>query len=106
MIELKKGESYRIYLNLEQDGMPLLPEMIDDLKVCIGNRFHKTFRAGGVSFDLEKKQWLIFPTQEETIKMNEGVFHLCCHVKYPDSSVIITDLDTVSIVKTCCGEVF
>lgn len=106
MITLKQGESYRIYLNLRQDGAPLIPEMVADVKICIGSVWSKTYKSGGVMFDFTKNQWFIFPTQAETLAMKEGRFSLCCHVKYQDSSVIITDLDTIRIVKSCCGEVF
>lgn len=106
MITIRQGESYRIFLNLKQDGNPLIPESIEDIKVCIGTQFQKTYKQNGVFFDYEKNQWYIFPTQQDTLGMKDGQFTISCHVKYPDTSVIITDIDSVRIKKSCCGEVF
>ena len=106
MITMRQGESYRIYLNLSQNDSVLTPDMIEDLKICIGDTFSKTWKQGGVAFDETQSRWLIFPTQRETLNMREGKSKISCHVKYPDSSVIITEIDILQVLKACCKEVF
>lgn len=106
MITLKQGESFRIYINLTQDGMALVPELIDDIMFCIGGDFNKSYSGGGVRFDTASNRWYIFPTQEETVNMNPGRKTLDCHIKYLDGTVIIRDLDTVKVERSSCQEVF
>lgn len=106
MITIRRGESYRIFLNLRQDGVALVPEMIDDLKICIGDGFTKTWKQGGIQFDDGEKQWYIFPTQRETLTLKRGKTPIVCHVKYADASVIIAEIDSVRILDGCCKEVF
>ena len=72
MITLKQGESFRIYINLNQDGQVLTPSMISDIMFCIGSDFVKTMSNGGVEFDTSSGRWFIFPTQEETLDLSAG----------------------------------
>ena len=106
MITIHQGESCRIFVSLWQDGVALVPEMIEDLKICIGDTFSKTWKQGGVQFDYGENQWCIFPTQQETLAMKRGKKNVCVHVKYLDGSVIIAEIDSVKILESCCKEVF
>ncbi len=105
-LKIKQGESYPVYITLNQDGKTLLPEMIGDLKVCIGSDFSKTYSAGGVKFDAASSRWYIHPTQEETMKLPHGRHKVTCHVKYGDGTILIADIGFILVEKSCCGEVF
>lgn len=102
MITIRQGESYPIFVNLTQDGSILTPDLITDMKLCIGDSFHKTYQSGGLAFDKASQRWYIKLTQDETMAMTVGVMVLCCHIKYPDESVIIKDIDMVCITGGCC----
>ena len=105
MITIKQGESYPIYITLKQDGMILTPDLIQDLKICIGD-FHKTYRSGGVRFDEQAQQWWIHPSQEDTLSMQAGSEKICAHVKYHSGAVYILELGRANVLPGCCGEVF
>lgn len=105
-LKIKQGESYPVYIALNQDGETLLPEMIRDLKVCVGSEFSKTYSAGGVKFDTASNRWYIHPTQEETLKLPDESHKVTCHVKYQDGTILIVDVGHILVEGTCCGEVF
>lgn len=102
---IKQGESFPIYITLKQDGVILTPDMIQDLKICIGG-FHKQYSDGGVRFDDQAQQWWVHPTQAETLAMPEGTERINAHVKYHDGAVCIEQLGTATIRAGCCEEVF
>ena len=104
MVTITQGESYPIYITLRQDGRILTPELVADVKICIGN-FHKTLSEGGVQFDAENQRWWIKPTQEETMSIPAASYMATAHVAYADGTVLITPLDYVMIRGSCCGEV-
>ena len=85
--------------------MILTPDMVQDLKICIGD-FHKTYRSGGIRFDEQTQQWWIHPSQEETLAMPACQTMICAHVKYHDEAVYILELGRANITPRCCGEVF
>lgn len=106
MITIRQGDSYPIFITLNQDGYVLTPEIVQDIKVCIGESFHKTYSEGGLQFDPSRNQWYIWPTQEETLAMEEGRSTVCCHIKYHNGSVIAKDIDRVNVTPGCCEEAF
>lgn len=83
MVEIKQGDSYAIFLGLTQDGAILIPSMVDDIEICVGEgglRF--TYKETTVMFDDPSKQWLIWPTQEQTFAMEPGTHAVEIRVKY------------------------
>lgn len=106
MIKIQQGESYPIYITLTQDGVVLTPDLVVDLKVCIGDALSKTYSAGDVKFDEEMEKWYIWPTQQETIALSEDSYSVQCHVKYQDGSLLIVTVGRIHISESCCGEVF
>ena len=106
MIKITQGESYPIFINIKQDGVQLTPDMIQDLKICVGN-LHYTYLGGGVMYDASRLSWYINPTQQETLSLDKGKNEICAHVKYQDGTVIIDDLGILAVAQGCgCGEVF
>lgn len=105
MLTIIQGESFPIYIALMQDDSPLTPDMIENLKICLGS-LKKKLSDGGVTFDETTQRWCVFPTQEETLEMPVGPNNVCCHIKYPDGSVISKNLDGILVKAGCCKEVF
>lgn len=103
MITIKQGESKRIFFALKQDGRTLTPELCQDLMICVGCEYSKTYLSGGVKFDSATKRWYIFPTSQETSAMSAGIKEVCSHTKYYDGTLIITELDKMQIKRSCCG---
>lgn len=106
MQKIRQGETYPIFINLVQDRQTLTPDMIADMKVCIGKTFSKTYQTGGVGFYEKTKQWYIFPTQQETLSMPVGNHDLCVHVKYKSGYVLIDTIDRIRVLSACCDDVF
>jgi len=104
MIKLTQGESFPIMIKINQDGTTLTPDMIEDLRICIGD-YHRTYGSGEVKYDTTQLSWYVHPTQQETLAMKVGKYDICCHVKYLDGTVIIQDVGRLVVEKGCCGEV-
>lgn len=106
MITIRQGESYRIIFDLQQDGQTLAPDMIEDLKICIGSDYSKTYKKNGVFFDQGTNRWYIFPTQKETLEFDPGKKPIFCHIKYQDGTILIHELDTLNVTRSVCQEEF
>lgn len=105
MIKITAGESYPLYFTINQDGISLTPDMLDDLKICIGKRSW-TLRSGGVRYAADRGKWYIYPTQAETLAMPVGKSDICFHIKYLDGMVYIVRDGQLVVEKGCCSEVF
>lgn len=105
MITIKQGESYRIPFTLKQDGQIMTPDMIQDLKVCIGD-YHFKYSDGTLRFEEQSMEWWFRPTQGETLAMPEGRTKMCAHIKYHNGDILIEDAGAVIIKQGCCGEEF
>ena len=84
---IMQGDSYPIYIELTQDGDVLVPEMISELEVCVGDKLRKTYSNGEVKFDKEKNQWYIHPTQEETLGLNPDSYPVYVRVRYKNTAM-------------------
>lgn len=81
-ITIKQGDSCGIFLNLKQNDQPLLPSMVDDLEVYIGETLRLTAVEGTVKFDTSSSRWFIWPTQEQTFALEEGAHKVEIRAKY------------------------
>lgn len=102
-MNIRRGESYPIYITLKQDGVILTPDMVADIRICIDG-YHETYSSGGVQFDQQLMQWWVMPTPEETVALQEGRMPVCAHVYYQDGCVYIVDLGQINIRPGCCEE--
>ena len=71
-MKIMQGDSYPIYIELSQDGGPLLPEVLDELEICVGEAMRKLMSDGGAQFDEDSNRWYIHPTQQETFALDAG----------------------------------
>lgn len=86
MLTIKQGDSYGILLNLSQDGQVLVPDMVNDIEVCIGETLRYSAVDGGVKFDTNTNKWYIWPTQDETFSLEEGTHKVEIRVKYKNNT--------------------
>lgn len=86
MIKIKQGDSCGVYLNLKQNGNKLLPEYVDDIEVCVEGNLRLTAVEGTVKFDSASKRWYIWPTQEQTFGLEEGIHKVEIRVKYKNNA--------------------
>lgn len=105
MIKITAGESYPLYFTINQDGISLTPDMLDDLKICIGKKSW-TLRSGGVRYAADRGKWYIHPTQAETLAMPVGKSDICFHFKYANGDVYIKRDGQLVVERGCCTEVF
>lgn len=84
---IMKGDSYPIYIELVQDNTTLTPEMVAELEVCVGESLRKLYTQNEVMFDKSSGHWYIWPTQEETLALNDGACFVIVRVKYKNEDL-------------------
>ncbi len=82
---IMQGDSYPIYVELAQDGVPLTPEMVEELEVCVGDQLRKLYSKGEVLFEANTNQWSFNPQQSETLDLSVGSYAVDIRIKYKDS---------------------
>lgn len=105
-ITIMQGDSYPLFLNLQQDGQLLTPAMVEDLEICVGDALRFTKSEGTLNYDPSKKMWYFWPTQEETFEM-EGIYDIYVRAKYPNTppQVYGYKLDKIKVTDTQSEEV-
>ena len=103
VITMTQGEQLTIPFSLKQDGHALTPEMISDLKVCVGS-VSKKYSEDSVKFSGNK--WSFLMRQKDTISMEPGTHDLVIHIKYPNEDILIRKIARMVINKSCCKEEF
>ena len=81
-VTIMQGDSYPVFINLTQDFKTLVPEMVDDLEICVGTDLRYYWADKSVLFDTASKRWYIWPTQEETFSLDPGTHKVEIRVKY------------------------
>ena len=79
---ISQGESYPIFVTLTMDGQQLTPDLVADVEVCFAG-IRRTYSTGGFLFDETRKQWWLWPTQEETLAAKPGPHSIAARVKFP-----------------------
>lgn len=97
-IKMMQGDSYVVFINLTIQKQPLLPEMVDDVEICVGESLRKTYSGNGVWFDSVSRMWYIRPSQEETLAMEEAMYEVTARVKF-------TDGDSTDVVGIKVGRI-
>lgn len=87
-VTIKQGDSCGIFLNLVQNNTVLMPSMVDDIEIYIGENLRLSAVEGGVKFDPDSKKWYIWPTQEQTFSLEAGTHRVEVRVKYKNQKTI------------------
>ena len=103
VLTMTQGEQRIIPFNLKQDGHVLTPDMISDLKVCVGS-VRKKHSESSVTF--QENKWSFLLSQKDTLSMQPGNYDLVIHIKYPNGDILIRKIAWMIIKKACCGEEF
>jgi len=82
---IMQGDSYPIYMELKVDGKCLIPDMISEMEVCIGESILKYYSKGEVVFEEGTNQWYIHPTQKETLSLAPGVYKATARPRWKNS---------------------
>lgn len=85
-VTIKQGDSCGIFLNLVQNDTVLLPSMVDDIEIYVGESLRLSAADGGVKFDPDSQRWYIWPTQEQTFSLEEGTHRVEVRVKYKNQN--------------------
>lgn len=94
-VNMMQGDSYAVYIDLEQSGVDLTPEMVSDIEVSVGENLRKTYSGGGVGYDAASQRWYIRPTQEETLALEADGHEVIARVKYRNTP--IADVKGISV---------
>lgn len=81
-IKMMQGDSYSIYLDLKIDGKAVVPNMISEIEITVGDAFRKLYSSGEVNYDSAAKQWFFTPTQEETLSMKPNSYEVQVRIKF------------------------
>ena len=108
-ITIMQGASYRIFLKLAQNDVPLTEDLLDDLEVYVGENLRLSYAEGSVKYDKYSKRWYIWPTQEQTFGMEEGSHKVEIRVKYKNLNTINvkghTIIDRIKVKSATSREV-
>lgn len=85
-VTIMQGDSFPIFLNLVQDGAVLVPDMVDDLEIYVGEGLRFSYASGTVQYDNESARWYIWPTQENTFTLEEGSYKVEVRIKYKNQN--------------------
>lgn len=97
-MNIMRGDSYPIFLELTQDGYVLAPEMVSDIEVTVGESFIKKYSRGEVLFDNLLRKWYFRPSQEETLGLTEGeAYQVIARVKYTNNPADVKGVKCGSI---------
>ena len=83
-IEMMQGDSRAVPFTLEMSGVELDPDKLAEVEITVGYKMRKLYSAGEVFWDNLRRRWYIFPTQEDTQKMNPGAYEVQARFKYPN----------------------
>lgn len=107
-MKIMKGDSYPIYIELLQDNMPVSPEMVAEMEVCVGESLRKLYSQNEVLFDAGSSRWYIWPTQEETLAFSDGPNNVIVRIRYKmggKQEVIGMPVGRINVVDTFSEEV-
>lgn len=85
-VTIMQGDSCAIFINLTQDGFVLIPSMVDELEVYVGEGLRFSYMEGSVLFDSASQRWYIWPTQEQTFELEAGSHKIEVRVKYKNQN--------------------
>lgn len=86
---ITQGDSYPIYIQLLSDGLVIKPYMVKEVEICVGSAWRKLFSSGEVQFDTSTQQWYIYPTQQETLDLQENQsYEITARIKTESNGVV------------------
>jgi hypothetical protein len=81
-IKMMQGDSYHVFIDMTQYEETLMPDIVDDLEVSVGEDLQYSVSEGRVGFDTATNRWFFRPTQEETFSLEPGQYSVIVRVKY------------------------
>lgn len=83
-IKMMQGDSRAVFFTLEQSGAELTPNKVSEVEITIGTNMRKLYSTGEVKWDKSRRQWYIFPTQQETLALAPESYEVQARFKYPN----------------------
>jgi hypothetical protein len=102
-MKILQGDSYPIPVEIKQDGIPVIPEIVEEVEITIGTEVRKTYTDGGVFY--EDEMWYFLLSQEDTFSLSGG-YDVLLRLKHPGSgNVVGTKIGKLSVEKADRKEV-
>lgn len=95
-VTIMQGDSYPVFINLTQNGMVLVPDMLENLEIHVGADLRFTYAEGTVHYDEGTKRWYIWPTQEQTFSLEPGIHRVEMRIKYHNQNTTNVKGSTVT----------
>jgi hypothetical protein len=83
-IKMMQGDSRAIFFTLEQSGTELTPNKLSEVEITVGTKIRKLYSTGEVKWDKSRRQWYIFPSQEETLALEPDGYEVQARYKFPN----------------------
>lgn len=105
-MSLHQGDQLVLRVSIKYDGAPLTPDMVDGVKVKIGNVQH-TYPDGELTYEPYSQRWLFPVTQEQTLAMRRAVEkQVQINFGGTPAEIINSDIITSDIRPTIIKEVW
>ena len=96
-MKISQGDSYPIFFKLTQAGYVLTPDMLDDMRVCVGEVLEFQLSKNEVFFDNDLQLWYFRPSQADTMLLDPESYQVDARVKYTN--------DPADVIKIPCGRI-
>lgn len=100
---LKKGNTYNLKIPVKLNGEYVKDTDVSKVVFQIGE-IQKEFPSEDVSYDAENSLFIVNLSQEDTLKFEEKVAYEVA-VKFPNESVVRSEVKTTYALKTLIEEV-
>lgn len=87
VITIKQGDSYPIFMKLTVNGSVLSSDLVDDLEIYVGEDLRLSYADGDAKFDESSNRWYIWPTQEQTFALEEGIHKVDIRPKFKNPNI-------------------
>lgn len=83
-LRMMQGDSYPVFieLNFKETGLPITPDMVDEVEVYVGESIRKTYSAGEVLYDISERKWYFIPSQSETFSLDPNSYDVQVRPKF------------------------
>jgi hypothetical protein len=80
-VKMMQGDSRSLSLQLKVDGKTLIPSMVSEIEVTVGEYIRKLHSNGEVLYDSSDQQWHFVLTQEETLAIEPNGYEVQARIK-------------------------
>lgn len=105
MASVQQGDKYGIGIRLSMNNQPLVPSMVTDVKIQMGNRL-LSYEEGEVTFDDVNNEWIFPMNQADTMPLANYFSYIPMQVRVIiGNSIINSDVKMIDSLSSIIKEV-